>query len=157
MTYQVYSDHIKLCAYLGKEPQGEFKEYYDFITGMWRDMEFSVINVHNEQSNGHTIILHKGTDFYMEQDFKNGYLECHWDRVWSFFRTTKGMELRETHDFIRGMVEKHLKCKVSRPKGCTWYMSGLVEKHLKCKVSRPLLVLHPVKYLVEEQLKCNNT
>jgi hypothetical protein len=112
MTYRQYSDHIKLCQYLGKEPGAEFKEFYDFLTELWKDMEFTVINDHNEETNGHTIILHKGTDFYMEQDFKNGCLECEWDRVWTFFRFKKGMEVPETKVFIRGMVEEHLKCKV---------------------------------------------
>jgi hypothetical protein len=32
MTYQQYSDYIKLYRYLGKEPQGEFKEFYDAIS-----------------------------------------------------------------------------------------------------------------------------
>jgi hypothetical protein len=137
MTYRQYSDHIKLCQYLGKEPQGEFKEFYDFITELWKDMEFSVINDHNKQG----IIFHKGTDFYMEQDFKNGWLWCESDRVWSFFRFKKGLEVPETQDFIRGMVEEHLKSKVyttlstpsrrSRPH-CQW-----VEEHLKSKVSTP--------------------
>ena len=108
MTYGQYSDHIKLCQYLGKELQGEFKDFYDFITFLWKDMEFSVINDHNDLF----IILHKGTDFYMGQDFKNGWLECQWDRIWSFFRIKKGMEVPETKVFIRGMVEEHLKCKV---------------------------------------------
>jgi len=115
ITNQQYSDHLKVCHYLGKEPGGEFKDYYDFLTELWKDMEFSVINDHNEQGNGHTIILHKGKDFYMEQDFKNDRLRCEWDRVWSFFRTKKGMEVPETQDFIQRMVEEHLKCKVSTP------------------------------------------
>jgi hypothetical protein len=96
MTYQQYSDHLKLCQYLGKEPQGEFKEYYDFLTELWNDMELSVFNDHNEQG----IILHKGNIYYMEQNFKNGWLRCDWDRVWSFFRFKKGMEIPETKDFI---------------------------------------------------------
>ena len=109
MTHRQYSDHIKLCLYLGKEPHGEFKEYYDFITGLWEDMEFTVVD---EQD----IIFHKGTVFYMEQDFKNGYIWCHWDRVWSFFESKKGMVLPETQEFIQSMVEEHLKCKALTPK-----------------------------------------
>jgi hypothetical protein len=61
MTFQQYSDHIKLCQYLGKEPQGEFKEFYDFLTDLWKDMELSLVDKHNEQG----IIFHKGSDFYM--------------------------------------------------------------------------------------------
>jgi hypothetical protein len=114
MTYQQYTNHIKLCQYLGKEPQGEFKEFYDFITDMWKDIEFSVINDHNKQG----IILHKGTEYYMEQDFKNGWLKCDSGRVWSFFRFKKGMEIPETQVFIQSMVEEHLKCKASTP--CRW-------------------------------------
>ena len=82
MNYRQYSDHIKLCKYLGREPEGEFKEFYDFLTELWKDMEFIVINEHN-------ILFHKGDEFFVAQDFKNGWLECYWDRVWSFLRTTK--------------------------------------------------------------------
>jgi hypothetical protein len=113
MTYRQYSDHLKLCQYLGKEPQGEFKAFYDFITGLWKDMEFSVINDHNKQG----IIFHKGNNYYMEQDFKNGWVWCERGRVWSFFSSTKGMEIPETQDFIQSMVEEHLKCQVLTPCG----------------------------------------
>jgi hypothetical protein len=115
MTYRQYSDHIKLCLYLGKEPQGEFKDFYDFITGLWMDMEISVVDNHNDRGNGHTIILHKGDVFFMEQNLKNGHLRCDWYRVWSFFRSTKGMEVSEIQDFVRGMMEEHLKCKALTP------------------------------------------
>jgi hypothetical protein len=111
MTYRQYSDHIKLCQYLGKELQGEFKEFYNFLTELWKDMEFSVVDNHNDL----VIILHKGTDFYMEQDFKNGCLDCHWGRIWSFFQFKKGMKASETQDFIQSMVEEHLKCKALTP------------------------------------------
>jgi hypothetical protein len=110
MTYRQYSDHIKLCQYLEKDIEGEYKEFYDFITGLWKDMEFTVIN---EQ----VIALHKGKEIFMEQDFKNGWLWCDYDWVWSFFRTTKGMEVPETKDFIQGMVGEHIKCKVLTPYG----------------------------------------
>jgi hypothetical protein len=106
MTYQQYSDHIKLCLYLGKEPQGEFKEFYDFITEFWEGMEFTVKNDHNEQG----IIFHKGNNYYMERDFKNGWLWCHWDRVWSFFITSKVMLYPDTDNFIQSMLEEQLKC-----------------------------------------------
>jgi hypothetical protein len=111
MTYWQYTDHIKLCMYLGKEPEGDFKEFHDFITGLWKDMEFSVIDKYNEQGIGHTIIFHKGEDFYMEQDFKNGWLWCDYDRIWSFFLIKKGMRRPETQNFIQSMVEEHLSWK----------------------------------------------
>jgi len=113
MTYIQYSDHIKLCLYLRKEPKGEFKEFYDFLTELWKDMVFSVNNDHNGQD---IIILHKGKDFYMEQNLKNGHLRCDWYRVWSFFQSTKGMEYTETQVFIQSMMEEHLKCKALTPR-----------------------------------------
>ena len=137
MVYEQYSDHLKVCRYLGKEPEGEFKEFHNFITELWKDMEISEINNHNKQSNGHTIMLHKGTDFYMQQDFKNGYLRCDWDRIWIFFTIKKSMKVPETRDFIRGMVEEHLKCKVSTPEWIPLIGEQGVEEHLKCKVSTP--------------------
>jgi hypothetical protein len=154
MTYRQYSDHIKLCQYLGKEPEGDFKEFYDFITELWRGMEFSVINDHNKQGN----IFHKGNRYYMEQDFKNGWLRCDWDRVWTFFRFKKGMEVPETKVFIRGMVEEHLKCKVSTPRFTGESEEQEVEEHLKCKVnttlSTPGPACHRTSDGVEEHLKC---
>ena len=113
MTYRQYSDHIKLCQYLGKEPRGEFKDFYGFLTELWRDMEISVVDNYKVQS----IILHKGDMFYMEQDFKNDGLRCDWDRVWSFFQSKKGMGVSDTQDFIQSMVEEHLKCRVLTPRG----------------------------------------
>jgi hypothetical protein len=117
MVYEQYSDHLKLCQYLGKEPQGEFKEYYDFLTELWMDMEFTVINDHNNQDNGHAIILHKGKDRYIIQDFTNEWLLCQWDRVWSFFKNKKSMKVPEIKDFIQSMVVEHLKCKAPIPFG----------------------------------------
>jgi hypothetical protein len=111
MTYRQYSDHIKLCLYLGKEPHSEFKEFYDFLTELWDGMEISVVDNYKVQS----IILHKGDMFYMEQDFKNDGLRCDWDRVWTFFRFKKGLEVPETENFIQSMVEEHLKCRVLTP------------------------------------------
>jgi len=132
MTYRQYSDHIKLCTYLGKEPRGEFKDFYDCITELWKDMEFSVNNNHNVQG----IILHKGRDFYMEQDFRNGYLRGEWDRVWSFFQVKKGMEVSDTQDFIQSMVEEHLKCRVLTPLDDFPLDIIVVEEHLKCQELR---------------------
>jgi hypothetical protein len=133
MTYRQYSDHIKLCQYLGKEPQGEFREFYDFVTGLWKDMEISVID---DQG----ILFHKGDGLFMRQDFKNGWFWCDWDRVWSFFRIVKTMELLETQDFIRGVVEEHLKCKALTPSMCCGCAPAWVEEHLKCKALTPCRV-----------------
>ena len=134
MTYRQYSDHIKLCTYLGKEPRGEFKDFYGFLTELWRDMEISVVDNYKVQS----IILHKGDMFYMEQDFKNGWLWCDWDRVWSFFESKKGMEVSDTQDFIQSMVEEHLKCRVLTPSHDAHGGAMAVEEHLKCRVLTPL-------------------
>jgi hypothetical protein len=149
MTYRQYSDNIKLCQYLGKEPGGDFKELYDFITELWKDMEFSVIDAHN----GQCIILHKGTEYYMEQEFKNGWLDCHFTRVWSFFRTTKGMGFNETRDFIRGMVEEHLKCNVSSLTLAAFDGKEQVEEHLNCQGLTPRLLHVRVTHEVEMHLK----
>jgi hypothetical protein len=130
MTYQQYSIHIKLCVYLGREPEDEFRGFYDFIMGLWEDMDFSV---DNEQ----VIIFHKGTNFYMGLDFKDGQLWCQYERVWSFFRYKKCMEYTETQDFVRSMVEQYLKCKVSTPIGKFSEDTLKVEQYLKCKVLTP--------------------
>jgi hypothetical protein len=146
MTYRQYSDHIKLCAYLGKDIGGEYKEFYDFITELWRDMG---ISVYEDQG----ILFHKGDGLFMQQDFKNGWLLCHWDRVWSFLRTTKGMEYTETQDFIRGVVEEHLKCKALTPLLDDIFDKLEVEEHLKCKALTPVSVGMEYWYRVEEHLK----
>jgi hypothetical protein len=96
-------------------------------------MELTVNNDHNEQD----IIFHKSEVIFMEQDFKNGWLRCDWDRVWSFFRTTKSMDEPEIKDFVRGAVEEHLKSKVLKPTGRLFNFLTLVEEHLKSKVLKP--------------------
>jgi hypothetical protein len=153
MTYQQYSDHIKLCAYLGKEPQGEFKVLHDFITGLWKDMEFTVVDNYNNQGNGHTIIFHKGTYFYMEQDSNIGYLWCHPDRVWSFFQNKRGFDLPEIQDFIQSMVVEHFKREVSTPHTQPVGHVLLVEEHLKNKAPTPVEDKRFIFELVEEYLK----
>jgi hypothetical protein len=149
MNYTQYSDHLKLCQYLGKEPEGEYKEFYDFITEVWKDMEFIVINEHNKQG----ILFHKGTEFYMEQDFKNGWLWCDYDRVWSFFINKKVIEVSDTQDFIRGMVEEHLKSQVQTPILEYGAAVAAVEKHLKSQVQTPLPCDGGGHGRVEEHLK----
>jgi len=109
MTYNDYRTYILSCEYLGKEPTGEYKRVYDFLTGMWNDMEI-VVNSQNGR-----IIIQKEEEWFIERDLKYGYLWCNQDRVWSFFRYGMGIEPSEIEDFTKSAVEEHLKCKVETP------------------------------------------
>jgi hypothetical protein len=104
MNYRQYSDHVKLCQYLGKEPEGEFKGFYDFFTGLWGDM---VIDVFYDYDT-HVVILYKGVDFYMGMDTKTDYLVLSYDKVWSPFLSLGIDETIETILFIQKMFVEHL-------------------------------------------------
>jgi hypothetical protein len=147
VNYKQYSDHIKLCHYLGKEPQGEFKEFHDFLTGLWKDMEFTVIDDNNEQG----IIFHKGTDFYMEQDFKNKQFWYQRKPVYSFFRDEKDMNHTDILNFIMSVVEQHLKCITLTPRCAPYYAPPLVEKHLKYINTHPSVISGVEKYFIKTQ------
>lgn len=101
--------HLKTCEYLGKEPAGQFKKVHDFLTKLWDGMEL-VVNSQNDR-----ISIQKEVGWVFEQDFKFGYMWYHSDRVWPFFREDMGMGVAETQDFIKSMVEEHLKCVVETP------------------------------------------
>jgi hypothetical protein len=57
MTYTEYKNHIKICQYLGIEPEGDFKKVYKFSTNLWDGMEFT--------SQTDNIILHKKKEHMM--------------------------------------------------------------------------------------------
>jgi len=101
MNFQQYMTVNKLCQYLGKEPEGEFKEFHGFFTGLWRDMAIDVFYDYNT----HVVILYKGVDFYMGLDTKTDYLVLSYDKVWSPFLSL-GMSNKEL--FIHNMVIEHL-------------------------------------------------
>ena len=119
------------------------------MTELWKDMEFTVVDEHNKQG----IIFHKGTDFYMEQDFKNGWLRCELNRVWSFFHINKGLEEPETQDFLLIMVEEHLKCQTLTPWTLGLYLDFPEEEHLKFKALTPTKMHYGSVGEVEEHLK----
>jgi hypothetical protein len=106
MDYNDYRIHLLTCEFLGKEPTGQYKKIHDFLTDMWDGME-CIINFRR-----YRIVLHKGDEWYMEQDCKNGYLWCHHDKVWGGFQC---MEEYEIKTFVKRVVEEYLMCTVGIP------------------------------------------
>lgn len=131
MDYNDYRTYILTCEYLGKEPTGQYKTVYDFLTGLWDGMEVMVDSQTNQ------IILHKGGVRFKYQDLKNRDMWCNYIHVWSFFQKDMTMELIDIQDFIRSEVEEHLKSKVGTPNDGWWLGHQQVEEHLICKVGTP--------------------
>jgi hypothetical protein len=104
MTYQQYSDYIKLYRYLGKEPQGEFKEFYDAISALWEDMEMTVLNDYEPSS----ILFHKSKSYYMELCVDTGILWCDIPRVWELLEEAGVMCNEQIKNFIKEMFISHL-------------------------------------------------
>ena len=131
MTYQQYSVHIKVCHYLGKEPAGQYKRIYDFLTELWDGMVIVVYSRYNR------VVLLKKCEWVFEQDLETGYLWCRGSSVWSFFQDDVVMEDTEIQDFIISAVEEHLKCQVGTPQFGHEVYTDWVEEHLKCQVGTP--------------------
>ena len=148
MNYNDYRTYILTCEYLGKEPAGQYKRIYDFLTERWDGIEVVVDSRFNR------IVLQKGGEWFMYQDMKNGHLWCQYEHVWSFFQNIMGMEIPEIQDFVKSTVEEHLKCKVGTPGEVEAALLLPVEEHLKCKVGTPRRTLVSKLTLVEEHLKC---
>jgi hypothetical protein len=104
MTYQEYTTYMKVCDYLGKEPEGRFGMIHEFMVTFWEDMELCFI----EKEPRHQIILHKDYKYriIIDIDWKEVY--CHNQHLWRFFSDSVGMNFPEIQEFVKQMLEERL-------------------------------------------------
>jgi hypothetical protein len=109
MTYNQYNDHIKLCEYLGREPSGDFRPYYDFFNRLWENMEITVDKVIK-----HRIIFHKEGKCVMLHNLKTNNLwftpfEYNSYNIFgNFFTVGNSDEYILSKYFLDTMIRKHL-------------------------------------------------
>jgi hypothetical protein len=109
MTYKQYSDHIKVCEYLGREPSGDFRLYYDFFNRLWESVEITV-----DKGIGYRIIFHKDGKCVMIHNTKTKNLwftpfaDNSYNIFGSFFTFENSDEYTEAKHFLGNMIRKHL-------------------------------------------------
>lgn len=120
---------LKLHALVkGKVPPNEnVSQIINFFNDLFTGMEISYIPEYCKFS----IIFHKGTKYYMEMDFVNGYLFCAVEDFWNHFRN-KGFisNFDQTQELIRIMVGLHLNRAICNPTGTQATQSNTVEIYL---------------------------
>jgi hypothetical protein len=130
MTYTEYKNHIKICQYLGKEPEGEYKELYTYVENLWKDMKITIIDEHGPRR----IIFHKGTDFYMEHDCENGWMWYHHDRTQKFlvqlYKIQHISDEQIISHFIKSMINDYLNCDLSTTLDVIVAERTLIENYL---------------------------
>ena len=80
------------------EPTDINKLFLDLMEGMERKKHHYYPNV---------TIWYKGDDWYFEQDEKNSYLYCQYDRVWSVFEREYGGNYTDIQSIIKSLMERH--------------------------------------------------
>ena len=90
------------------EPTDINKIFLDLMKGMERKVD---------PNKPHLIIWYKGDDWYFEQDEKDGYLWCQYDRVWSVFETHYSPNCTKIQVIIKDLMERHYKVRGLKPFG----------------------------------------
>jgi hypothetical protein len=110
MTYQEYTTYMKVCDYLGREPEGDFLKMETHIDEIWSGAEFFI---YDRRPLTLVVVHNKKVPLYIYNP-KSGRLRIvpeNWKKVKRCFddfsiRTT------EARDFITGVFESHLKCEI---------------------------------------------
>ena len=85
-----------------------------------------------------------------EQDLKNEWLCCDYEKIWTFFKNNYSGNSQEISDLIKGWLEEHNKLKILTPN--SWYSIGVIalEEHNKLKILTPMyLYFHQFSMLEE--------
>lgn len=105
MTYDDYRIHLMSCEYLGEEPTGKYKMVHDFLTDLWEDMELKFMT----GTPMDLFISYKDDIPVFYHSPSKGTLTCCVTIV-SFFEKRIGMDVYGAKQFIKNVVEEHLKC-----------------------------------------------
>ena len=84
------------------------KPFLELMEGMER-------KIHPD--NPHKTLWYKNNKWYFEQDEKNGYLWCQYDRVWSFFKTNYSPKYSDVQSIISNLMERHYNLRGLTPVG----------------------------------------
>jgi hypothetical protein len=109
MTYKQYSDHIKVCEYLGREPSGDFRPYYDFFNRLWESVEITV-----DKGIEHRIIFHKDGKCVMLHNLKTNklwitpFVDDPFEFFGNFFSVVLTDDYNESKNFLANVIKNHL-------------------------------------------------
>jgi len=134
MTYEDYRTHLKVCEYLHREPTGQYRIVHDFLAGLWDGMEFLVSSV-----NSHINIQKNGEKYFelsQKKGFYGGEMMCTYKTFWSFFRNDMDMEYPDVQEFVKCVVEEHLKSE-SPPGDYININTPVLLPHFICEVGLP--------------------
>ena len=107
----------------GYTPKGyyEFKgKLYKFSNEIVKDFEnilstLEISNIDVYYKHGEEFLYHKGKDWYIYLDLKNGDFWVNYYRLWYFFETKYSMEFEKIQALCKYMVEEELKRNVGTP------------------------------------------
>jgi hypothetical protein len=105
MTYHEYSTYMKVCDYLGKEPQGDFLKMNTFLNKVCDSME---ITTYEENNRKYVVIYTEGKPFFIF-DTVSGWLRIvpgDWEIIESVESFISNGSARV---FITDFIEDHLK------------------------------------------------
>ena len=99
------------------------------------------------------VFFFKEDVFWMEYNWKNGYLGCKWKDFWETLKKENKWDYDEGQTFIKKQVEEHFKLKGVTPyPSSPSYHSG-VEEHFKLKGVTPTYLSGEKQVLVEQHFK----
>jgi len=78
-----------------------------------------------------SVFFFKDEKCFFEHNSKYDYLWCDYNNIWSVFEREYGLSHTEIQSFIKYMLEKHFKMKVSTLPSTSLMQRELVEKHFK--------------------------
>jgi hypothetical protein len=79
-----------------------------FILEMWQDMTTEL-----KPDYPNSVFYIKNGEIIMEEE--NGIMWCIYEKIWSVFYDRFGLNYQQTQDFLKSMLEKHLKKGEVRP------------------------------------------
>ena len=99
------------------------------------------------------VFFFKEDVFWMEYNWKNGYLGCKWKDFWETLKKENKWDYDEGQTFIKKQVEEHFKLKGVTPIIGGGLMRWKVEEHFKLKGVTPYFSQSSEGAAVEEHFK----
>ena len=99
------------------------------------------------------VFFFKEDVFWMEYNWKNGYLGCKWKDFWETLKKENNWNYEEVQAFIKDQAEQHFKLKGVTPPQYFAASKKLVEEHFKLKGVTPAITTGTGPIGVEEHFK----
>ena len=96
------------------------------------------------------VFFFKEDVFWMEYNWKNGYLGCKWKDFWETLKKENKWDYDEGQTFIKKQVEEHFKLKGVTPCSLLVVVHQQVEEHFKLKGITPIACRTPFQSMVEK-------